>query len=84
MGRPYTLDVYPRDGGWWWNGHLPMPYHHATRIEWTNVSDFPSLTGSTTPHRFTFVMDKRDIVKVPKRREWRATYYARILRVEPL
>ena len=61
--------------------NLPMPYHHATRLELTNVAAFPSLAKHRGVRvRLTIDITSRDIRKVPNRNEWRATYAARIVR----
>jgi hypothetical protein len=64
-----------------------MPRHHATRLELANLAEHPSL-AELQAHtvRFTLELLSRDLVKVPRRDEWRATYHARVIdvrRAEP-
>ena len=73
----YWLEVVWRDGEWQPAEHLPMPHHHATRLEVTNVADFPALAKHRDARvRMTIDVRSRDIRKVPNRDEWRATYAA--------
>lgn len=71
------------DGGEWRpSAHVPMPRHHATRLELTNVTDFPALSAHQGERlRFTLEVTSREIHQVPGRSEWRATYRARIIAV---
>ena len=76
----YWVDMTWQDGEWRPADHIPMPHHHATRLELTNVADFASLAAYRSKRvRFTIEIASRDIRKVPDRNEWRATYRARIL-----
>jgi hypothetical protein len=76
----YWIDVSWRDGEWQATEHLPMPHHHATRLELTNVAVFPALARHRDRHvRLTLDITSRDIRKVPDRNEWRATYAATIV-----
>lgn len=62
--------------------HIAMPHHHATRLELANLADFPALTAHQSERvRFTIEITSREIRQVPGRREWRATYHARIVAV---
>ena len=76
----YWVDMTWQDGEWRPAAHLPMPHHHATRLELTNVAEFAALaTHRDKRVRLTVEIAARDIRKVPGRDEWRATYRARIL-----
>jgi hypothetical protein len=67
---------------WWPVDHVPMPHHHATRLELTNVMAFPALASHQGKRlRFTVELSSRDIHQVPGRREWRVTCFARIVSV---
>ncbi len=78
----YWVDMTWQDSEWRPAEHIPMPQHHATRLELTNVADFASLaTHRDKRVRFTVEFASRDVRKVPGRNEWRATYRARILGV---
>ena len=76
----YWVDVAWHDGEWRPAGQLPMPHHHATRLELTNLGAFPALARHRDGRvRLTIDITSRDIRKVPSRNEWRATYAARIV-----
>jgi hypothetical protein len=76
----YWVDMTWQDGEWRPAAHIPMPHHHATRFELTNVTEFAALARHRDKRvRFTVEITSRDIRKVPGRDEWRATYHARIL-----
>ena len=76
----YWVDMIWQDGEWRPAAHIPMPHHHATRLELTNVAEFAALaTHRDKRVRLTVEIASRDIRKVPDRNEWRATYRARIL-----
>jgi hypothetical protein len=78
----YTLDVVFRDGGFWPVKMPRMPYHHGSRFEWHGqLSRAERKPGRR--HRFEFIVTRREIHKVPGRRQWRATYHARVVRVAP-
>ena len=77
----YWVDMTWQDREWRPAGSLPMPYHHATRLELTNVAAFPSLAKHRDGRvRLTIDITSRDVRKVPNRNEWRATYAASIVR----
>ena len=77
----YWVDVTWQDGEWRPADDLPMPYHHATRLELTNVAAFPSLAKHRDARvRLTIDITSRDIQKAPNRNQWRATYAASIVR----
>lgn len=79
IGGTYHVDVIPRDADWIPADHVPMPMHHATRLEWQNPDIIPALAPAATGRlRFTFTVDARDIRQVPDRREWRVTVRATI------
>ena len=76
----YWIDVIWQDREWQPAEHLPMPHHHATRLELTNVAAFPALVRRRDGRvRLTIDITSRDIRKVPDRNEWRATYAATIV-----
>jgi hypothetical protein len=61
---------------------LPMPRHHATRLELTNVGEISALTAPRAERlRFTIEITSREIRQVADREQWRATYFARVLEV---
>lgn len=67
-------------GEWRPSARIAMPHHHATRLELTNVDDFPVLADHQGERlRFTVEVTSREIHQVAGRREWRATYRARIV-----
>jgi hypothetical protein len=76
----YWVDMAWQDGEWRPAEHLPMPHHHATRLELTNVTELASLAAHRNKRvRITVRIASREVRKVPGRNEWRATYRARIL-----
>src|SRR4051812_11932936 len=77
----YWVDAH-FDGVDWSPTRTPqMPHHHASRLELQNVADFPAADQHREqPYRFTVQILSRTIVQSAER-EWRATYYARILSV---
>jgi hypothetical protein len=78
----YWLEMVFGEGGWRPAAHIPMPYHHATRLDLTNVTDFPALVAHQSKRlRFTIEVTSREIQKVPDRRLWLTTYRARIVEV---
>jgi hypothetical protein len=78
----YWVDMTWQDGGWRPADHIPMPHHHATRLELANLAEFPSLAANRAGRvRFTVEIVSQEIRKVPNRNEWRATYSAKIISV---
>jgi hypothetical protein len=76
----YWVDVTWQDGEWHPAENLPMPHHHATRLELTNVASFPALARHRGARvRLTIDIKSRDVRKVPDRNEWRATYASAIV-----
>ncbi len=83
-GAPFWLDVTwdTTSRSWQPAQPLDMPHHHASRFEWTGLDAFPQL-GNHKASRLRFVTQPAaaDIQKVPGRREWRATYTAKVTSV---
>jgi len=80
----YWLEMNHGSGGWEPAQHLRMPLHHATRLDLTNLADFPHLAaGVTGPVRLVIEITARDIEHDPARATWFATYHARIVEVCP-
>ncbi|MBX3218823.1 MAG: hypothetical protein KF850_42850 [Labilithrix sp.] len=82
----YWIDLVFADSEWSLPGYIPMPHHHATRIELTNLAEHPVLTSvggahAARPLRFALELASHEVTKVPGRDAWRATYFARILEV---
>jgi hypothetical protein len=64
---------------------LRIPFHHAARIEWTNLSDFPQLNQAKNvdcKRRIVFKVIAQEAVKVAGRYRWNTTYECRIIAVE--
>ncbi len=79
IGGSYFVDVEQSAGEWAPAGHVPMPHHHATRIEWTNPQRIAELGPAATGRlRFTLTALSREIRPVPGRQQWRVTVQARI------
>jgi hypothetical protein len=78
----YWVEMISDGGEWRPADHIPMPHHHATRLELVNLADFPALNAHHGERvRFTVEITSREIRQVPARGEWRATYHARIVGV---
>jgi hypothetical protein len=76
----YWIDLVFDVDEWGPPATLPMPYHHATRLELVNTAEFPSLSAHRAQRiRFTLKIESREIHQVADRRQWRATYHAEIL-----
>ena len=76
----YWVDVTWRGGQWHPADPLPMPHHHATRLELTNEAAFPALTKHREGRvRLTIDVSSRETHKVPNRNDWRTTYTATIV-----
>lgn len=76
-----------RDEAEQWRLVLPLklPYHHAGRVEWLNLRDFPAL--NTRPSgallkRIVFKVTERTIVKVSGQYRWNTTYDCHIIAIE--
>ncbi|MCA9607948.1 MAG: hypothetical protein KC619_20200, partial [Myxococcales bacterium] len=58
-------------GGWAPAERLRMPFHHASRFEWTNLAELPALSTETARAeriRFHFRLVSRQIEPDPERR----------------
>ena len=85
-GITYRAEVsYDKKQGWHTSVRLRLPNHHAGRIEWVNLSEFPTLgkpgEGSRRL-RIRFELVSRQVVKVQDHERWNTTYTCRILAVE--
>jgi hypothetical protein len=82
MPAIYWVEMIFNGSEWLPGSHIAMPYHHATRLDLTNVNAFPSLAAHQAELlRFTVEVTSREINPIAGRREWRATYHARIINV---
>lgn len=71
------------DTGWQPVETLPMPRHHAARIELANLDDFGHLRfGIWKEARITFRLLKSEVQPIDPPRRWNTIYTAEILRVE--
>lgn len=79
--RKFWLDMR-HDRAWEPAAQLAMPYHHASRLELTNLAAFPALDALRDRRvRFTIEITGREIEKRAHEDEWLATYAARIAAV---
>lgn len=70
-----------------WRAVVPLriPFHHAARIEWTNLREFPQLSkgkNDDCQRRIVFKVVARETVKVYGQYRWNTTYECRIIAVE--
>lgn len=79
----YTMEIVFRDGGFWPLKMPRMPRHHASRFEWHGAELGRAVRKVGARHRFEFIVIKREINKVPGRRQWRATYHGRVVAAKP-
>ena len=86
MRATYWIDMYDDGAGWQPIEPVPMPFHHATRLELTNAHHFPGLRrrGATARARFVIQIHSRKIKPATAGRPWFTTYRARILDACPL
>jgi hypothetical protein len=64
---------------------LRLPFHHAARIEWTNLPEFPQLDkakGNDCKRRIVFKVVALKTTKVAGQYRWNTTYQCRIIAVE--
>jgi hypothetical protein len=85
-GRTYRASVTP-DGAAEWRLVLPLklPFHHAGRVEWLNLKDFPALdkgASNALLKQIVFKVVERTIVKVAGQNRWNTTFDCRIVRIE--
>ena len=85
-GLVYQTKLKFRDDGvGWWptEPSLRIPLHHALRLEWVNVSEFPQLSVAKNPmpHEVIFlVVDRKVIAMGPNR--WNTTIQCKALKVK--
>jgi hypothetical protein len=78
----YWLDMVFKENEWQPAESLPMPPHHATHLELIHGTVLRALSVHQTERlRFTVEITSRDVQPVAGRREWRATYVARVVGV---
>jgi hypothetical protein len=76
----YWIDMYNDGADWQPVDHLPMPYHHAARLELTNAADFSDRFGRGTRRaRFFLEVRSRRIRPATAGRPYLATYRAHVL-----
>lgn len=79
------LDMVHAGPDWQPAEQLPMPFHHATRIELDNLAAYPQLAAATAGRvRFVLEFTTRDLDHDTARNTWFATYHARIVDACPL
>jgi hypothetical protein len=82
MGKPYWVDVNFSEQEWQPAPSIRPEYHHASRLEFDNVEEFPLLAGrQASPLRLTFELRSTEVSKSTTHDPWRSVYRARILRV---
>jgi len=80
-----ALVARDRDEEWRAVVPLRIPFHHAARIEWANLPEFPQLDKAKNDdcqRRIIFKVVARETVKVSGRYRWNTTYQCRIIAVE--
>ena len=82
-GNTYrALVAYDLDQEWRTVVALRLPFHHAARIEWLNLKDFPRLNkpeSGAYQKQFVFEVLEQKTVKVEGQNRWHTTYYCRII-----
>jgi hypothetical protein len=85
-GHTYrALSIFDQAQEWRPVAPLKLPFHHAGRIEWLNLTDFPELTETPPGSRLkniVFRVVEKKIAKVSGQYRWNTTYTCRIIRVE--
>lgn len=85
-GQTYRAEIsYDKEQGWRTVVKLRVPYHHAARIEWVNLNEYPALDKPgehSRRQRILFEMESREVVKFPGQDRWNTTYRCRIIAVE--
>ena len=79
ISSTYWVVMESRGGDWNPVEHIPMPHHHATRLELTNLTEFGPRIAGASRVRFTLEITARDIQQDPGQRQWFTTYQARII-----
>lgn len=77
-----TLE-YRNDGAGWWPvaPTLRFPAHHAGRLEWLNLTEFPELSASNpSRHNVIFLVTERKVVRMEPNR-WNTTIQCKILKL---
>jgi hypothetical protein len=73
-----------RDDGIGWrpvDPPLRFPIHHAIRLEWQNLAEFPDLSPKKPSRReVVFLVVERKVVPMPPNR-WNTTIRCKILKV---
>jgi hypothetical protein len=73
--------VRGQDGEWRTVISLKMPLHHAARIEWLNLKNYPELfqpEPDAHRKRVVFTVIRRETYKVAGQSRWNTVYYCRI------
>jgi hypothetical protein len=85
-GVTYRAKItFNTEQGWHTVVKLRVPYHHAARIEWTNLDEYPSLEkqgARMQRHWIRFELVSREVVKLASQERWNTTYRCRIVAVE--
>lgn len=85
-GPTYRAQIsYDKNQGWRTVVKLRVPYHHAARIEWVNLNEYPEIdkpSEDTRRQRVLFDLVSREVVKVPGQDRWNTTYRCRIVAVK--
>lgn len=81
LRRTYWIDMYDDGAGWQPIEHVPMPHHHATRLELTNAAAFLDrrVRRGTRRARFIIQIRAREIRPASAGRPWFTTYRAHVL-----
>jgi hypothetical protein len=85
-GPTYRAQIsYDKEQGWRTVVKLRVPYHHAARVEWVNLNEYPVLDKPderSRKKRIVFELESREVVKVSGQERWNTTYRCRIIAVE--
>lgn len=80
-----ALVVFDETQQWRLVASLKMPRHHAARVEWLNLNEFPELSKPSSGSllkRIVLKVEAKETIKVAGQYRWNDTYYCRIITLE--
>jgi hypothetical protein len=80
-----ALVIFDEAQEWRLVASLKMPRHHAARVEWLNLKEFPELSkqpSGSLLKRIVLKVAEKETIKVAGQYRWNDTYYCRIIAIE--